>query len=106
MTLPADLRRLEVDLPACPRVLVELLSLLDEAVKVEAVVTASRAKVELVSARPLASVKGYRALFDVVPGEDVSPIALRLFLRANGQPLSETWVYEWTPPAVNARVLY
>ena len=31
MTLPADLRRLEVDLPACPRVLVELLSLLDEA---------------------------------------------------------------------------
>ena len=82
------------------------LSLLDEAVKVEAVVTASRGKVELVSARPLASVKGYRALFDVVPGEDVSPIALRLFLRANGQPLSETWVYEWTPPAVNARVLY
>ena len=31
MTLPADLRRLEVDLPACSRVLVELLSLLDEA---------------------------------------------------------------------------
>jgi HD-like signal output (HDOD) protein len=31
MSVPADLRRLEADLPACPRVLLELLPLLDDA---------------------------------------------------------------------------
>ena len=80
--------------------------MLDPVVKVEAIVTASRGRIALVSARPLASVKGYRAMFDIVPGEDTSPIALRLFLRAGNQALSETWLYEWSPPPVSARVLY
>jgi glucans biosynthesis protein len=82
------------------------LAMLDPSVKVETIVTASRGRIELVSARPLASVKGYRAMFDIVPGEDTSPIALRLFLRAGNQALSETWLYEWSPPPVSARVLY
>jgi glucans biosynthesis protein len=82
------------------------LAMLDPSVKVEAIVTASRGRIALVSARPLASVKGVRAMFDIIPGEDTSPIALRLFLRAGTQALSETWLYEWSPPPVSARVLY
>lgn len=82
------------------------LSLLDESVRVEARITATRGTLALVSARPLASIKGFRAMFDVLPGEDASPIGLRLFLAANDQALSETWIYEWTPPPPGARTLY
>jgi periplasmic glucans biosynthesis protein len=67
---------------------------------VEAVVTASRGEIEIVSARPLASIKGYRAMFDLkLTDADPAPVNLRLFLRSNEQPLSETWLYQWTPPA-------
>jgi glucans biosynthesis protein len=32
-------------------------------------------------------------------GDEVKgPIDLRLYLAADGQPLSETWLYQWTPP--------
>ena len=70
---------------------------------VELVVSASRGTLELTSARPLASVNGWRAMFDVVPDATVEPVALRLFLRAGGQALTETWVYEWVPPPVRER---
>jgi len=81
-------------------------ALLDPKTAVEPVITASRGKVEITSARPLASVQGWRAMFDVVPDPtSVEPISLRLFLRANGQPLSETWLYEWTPPPPAERPL-
>ncbi|KQM68680.1 glucan biosynthesis protein [Xylophilus sp. Leaf220] len=70
---------------------------------VELVVSASRGTLELTSARPLASVAGWRAMFDVVPDDTVEPVALRLFLRAGGQALTETWVYEWVPPPVRER---
>ena len=82
------------------------LSLLGPAAQVEAVITASRGKVEITSARPLHSVNGYRAMFDLVPPDDSeTPIDLRLFLSSNGQPLTETWLYQWTPPPVSERVL-
>lgn len=71
---------------------------------VESVVSASRGIVELSSARPLAAVRGYRAMFDLHPTDNVSaPINLRAYLRANGQALTETWLYQWTPPAAKAR---
>ncbi len=73
---------------------------------VEPVITASRGKVEITSARPLGSINGWRAMFDVVPDPNSSdPISLRLFLRADGQPLSETWLYEWAPPPPAERAL-
>ncbi|MBT2324000.1 glucan biosynthesis protein D [Variovorax paradoxus] len=72
---------------------------------IETVVTASSGSIELTSARPLASVRGIRAMFDAVPPPDAGPVTLRLFLRADGQPLSETWLYEWTPPAPADRKL-
>ncbi len=65
--------------------------------KVEPVVSASRGKLELLSARPLASINGYRAMFDVVPADD-QPVDLRLFLRSGDRALTETWLYQWTPP--------
>jgi glucans biosynthesis protein len=81
-------------------------ALLDPKTVVEPVITASRGKVEITSARPLSAVQGWRAMFDIVPDPtSVEPISLRLFLRANGQPLSETWLYEWTPPPPAERAL-
>jgi periplasmic glucans biosynthesis protein len=73
------------------------LAKLPHGAKVEPVVNASSGKLELLSARPLASIKGYRAIFDVVPVDD-KPIDLRLFLRHGDRALTETWLYQWTPP--------
>lgn len=71
---------------------------------VEPVITASRAQIEIASARPLASVAGYRAMFDLKPlDESLEPINLRLYLRAAGKTLSETWLYQWTPPPAAQR---
>ena len=54
--------------------------------------------------RPLAAVQGYRAIFDLRPGDDsTEPINLRLFLRLDGEALSETWLYQWTPPPASER---
>jgi glucans biosynthesis protein len=67
-------------------------------VKVDPVITASRGEIEIPSARPLEAVRGYRVMFDLKPTDDsLMPVDLRLYLRANGQPLSETWLYQWTP---------
>jgi glucans biosynthesis protein len=75
------------------------LPLLGKEAKVEPVITASRGKVEITSARPLDFVRGYRAIFDLKPmDENLAPVDLRLFLRMDGEPLTETWVYQWTPP--------
>ncbi len=75
------------------------LALLDPKTEVEPVITVSRGQVEITSARPLASVQGYRAMFDLVPDAGPDPITMRLYLRVDGQALSETWLYEWVPPS-------
>ena len=64
----------------------------------------SRGEVEISSARPLIEINGYRAMFDIVPANDSSePIDLRLYLRLRGQALTETWLYQWTPPPISER---
>jgi periplasmic glucans biosynthesis protein len=74
--------------------------------KVEAVITASRGEIEITSARPLTEINGYRAMFDLKPtDESVTPINLRLYLRAGKRALSETWMYQWTPPPPERRKL-
>jgi len=71
---------------------------------VEAVITTSRGTTEHVTAHYVEEIKGYRALFDVRPPEDgVEPIDLRLYLRIAGRPLTETWIYQWTPPSIKER---
>ncbi len=80
------------------------LAMLGKDAKVEAVITASRGEVEIASARPLDSVRGYRAMFDLKPVDtSTEPIDLRLYLRADGRPLTETWLYQWTPPPAGER---
>jgi glucans biosynthesis protein len=75
----------------------ELAALAHDA-EVEAVVTLSHGTAELVSARPLDPIRGWRAMFDVRPGVSTEPIDIRLFLRLGTRALTETWLYLWTPP--------
>lgn len=71
---------------------------------VEPVVSASRGEIEITSARPQVEINGYRTMFDLRPTDDsMEPIDLRLYLRIDGQPLTETWVYQWTPPPLAER---
>lgn len=77
--------------------------------KIEPVITVSTGEVEIVSARPLDAVKGVRAMFDIVPGDFVGPITLRMHLKGtvsgSERALSETWLYEWMPPPLAERTL-
>jgi periplasmic glucans biosynthesis protein len=71
---------------------------------VEAVITTSKGTMEHVTAHYVEELKGYRALFDIRPPDDwVDAIDLRLFLRIEDRPLSETWIYQWTPPSIKDR---
>ncbi|MFZ7128071.1 MAG: glucan biosynthesis protein [Desulfobacterales bacterium] len=82
------------------------LPMLGKDVDVRPVISTSAGKVELTSARPQEPIGGYRAMFDVVPPDDgEAPINLKLYLEANGQPLTETWVYQWSPPPAEERKL-
>lgn len=81
----------------------ELASLSHE-VPLTPVIVASRGKIELASARPLTSINGWRALFDLKPTDDsVAPINLRLFLAMADRPVTETWIYQYTPPPPDQR---
>ncbi len=72
--------------------------------KVEPVIWASRGKVEITSARPQFEINGYRAMFDLRTTDDsVEPIDFRMYLRLKGQPLTETWTYQWVPPPPDQR---
>lgn len=83
----------------------ELAALAKDA-RVEAVTTASRGLTEHVTAHFVEEFGGYRALFDVKPTDDsVQTIDLRLYLRIDGRPLTETWIYQWTPPPIKDRKL-
>ena len=81
----------------------ELGALAKEA-NVEAVITTSQGTTEHVTAHYVAEFQGYRALFDVRPPDDnANPVDLRLFLRIDGKALTETWIYQWTPPSLKDR---
>jgi glucans biosynthesis protein len=79
---------------------------LGENPKLVPVISASRGRVEITSVRPLRSINGYRAMFDVALTDDsVEPINLRMYLSDDGQALSETWLYQYTPPPPALRKL-
>jgi glucans biosynthesis protein len=43
-------------------------------------------------------------MFDLRPPDDsVEPIDVRLFLRHRRAALTETWMYQWTPPSPRER---
>jgi periplasmic glucans biosynthesis protein len=71
---------------------------------VEAVISTSKGTTEHVTAHYVDEFKGYRALFDIRPPEDSNDIIdLRLYLRIDSRPLTETWIYQWMPPSVKER---
>lgn len=79
------------------------LPLLADNAEVELQLSASRGKTEITSARPLKSINGYRAMFDLVPDDSLEPIDLRLQLKLGNQVLTETWLYQYTPPPEQER---
>jgi periplasmic glucans biosynthesis protein len=80
------------------------LATLAKKAEVEPVISASRGEVEIVSARPQPEINGYRAMFDLKPTDDsLEPIDLRLYLQIDKEPLTETWIYQWTPPPLAER---
>jgi len=80
------------------------LSLLTDADHVVPMIWASRGRTEITSARPLRPLNGWRAMFDLVPTDpSVEPIDLRLFLALDGQPFTETWLYQYVPPPPSER---
>jgi glucans biosynthesis protein len=82
------------------------LPLLGGGAKVVPMISASRGRVEITSARPLASIQGWRAMFDLALTDDsVEPINLRLYLSTDSQALSETWLYQYAPPPPDQRTL-
>jgi glucans biosynthesis protein len=59
---------------------------------------------EHVTAHYVEEIKGYRALFDLKPADDSNEVIdLRMYLRIDGKPLTETWNYQYTPPPVKDR---
>ena len=43
---------------------------------------------------------GYRVIFDWYPNSDkTDPVQLRAFIRNQDRALSETWLYQYFPPA-------
>lgn len=90
---PAGVRKFVVEFQGAP------LEKLAPGVKPEAVISCSRGELGLVftEAVPDGVVVGHwRAQFDLaVDGKE--PVELRLFLRLDGQPLSETWLYQYHP---------
>ncbi len=80
------------------------LQMLTDADRVIPVISASRGRIEIASARPLRPLNGWRAMFDLAPTDpSTEPIDLRLFLSFDGQPLTETWIYQYTPPPPTER---
>jgi glucans biosynthesis protein len=80
------------------------LAALAKSTEVQPIVTVSRGEIEVPSARPLQAIGGFRAMFDLRPPDDsVEPIDIRMFLRRRNQPLTETWMYQWTPPSATER---
>ena len=73
---------------------------LDRSSGVEAVVSASRGKLDLIYAFPIATTDRWRVTFDLDVGPPEGPddpIDLRLYLRRNDQAMSETWIYQVFP---------
>jgi glucans biosynthesis protein len=69
---------------------------------VEPVIGTSRGKVDGAYVIKVVGTNKWRALFDLqLPQtqQRTAPVDLRLFLRLDGRTLSETWLYQYFPPA-------
>ncbi|HRJ68898.1 MAG TPA: glucan biosynthesis protein D [Beijerinckiaceae bacterium] len=89
---PKGVRKFLVEFKGTP------LEKLPSGVKPEAVLWASRGSYSYVFTEAVPNdVPGHwRAQFDLT-AEGADPVEMRLFLRLDGQPLSETWLYQYHP---------
>ena len=72
--------------------------------EIEPVVTTSCGQVKDIDVLKLDEINGYRVTFDWYPSDDrVDPVELRLFIRTRDRTLSETWLYQYFPPAADKR---
>jgi glucans biosynthesis protein len=68
-----------------------------DTVKAEPVVTASSGSIHGAFLEPIPGTRRWRAIFDLIP-ENSEPVELRLYLRGNGEALTETWLYQFRQP--------
>jgi glucans biosynthesis protein len=59
-------------------------------------ISASPGTIADIVARPNPEIRGYRVSFELDPGNE-NLCELRMVLQADGKPVSETWLYRWTP---------
>lgn len=77
---------------------------LPDGTPIEPVVTVSNGEVKDFSILWLPDIKGYRVLFDWYPTNDkVDPVNMRMFIKTADRTLSETWLYQYFPPAADKR---
>lgn len=74
------------------------LKLLPATAPVKPVITASAGEIVAPAARAIHELGGWRANFDLA-GWGGEPVDLRCYLEHDGAALSETWLYQWLPPA-------
>jgi len=77
--------------------------MLRDVVELKPEITASSGEVLITSARRLNEIGGYRAMFDLKPTDSTTPIELRVYLSYRGQPMTETWLYQYQPPPLAER---
>lgn len=71
---------------------------------IEPVITLSSGEARQIEILYVAPFDGYRILFDWYPTSPASdPVEMRMFLRCQGQAISETWLYQYFPPAADKR---
>jgi len=66
-------------------------------VKASPIITASKGKIKDEFIQPVPGTRRWRAIFDLIP-DGSEPVELRLFIRGNGEALTETWLYQFRPP--------
>jgi periplasmic glucans biosynthesis protein len=88
---PANTRKFVIDFEGGP------LEKLDRQEEVKPIVTTTRGTISNVYALQIVGTKNWRAFFDLEVEGD-GPVNLRCYLRHEDYPLSETWLYEYTPP--------
>ncbi|MGN8199307.1 glucan biosynthesis protein [Salinisphaera sp. RV14] len=91
-------RRFAVDFVGSP------LDKLPDDANVTVNVSASNGKISYTSTHVMKPINGYRAVFDWMPTSDATtPVTLRAYLVNGSQTLTETWLYQWVPPAPQDR---
>jgi glucans biosynthesis protein len=88
---PENTRKFVIDFEGGP------LEKLEKKDVVKPIVTTTRGTIGNVYALQIVGTKNWRAFFDLEVEGD-GPVNLRCYLRHEDYPLSETWLYEYTPP--------